>query len=113
MKKLLEKLYWKTRKLNLKFKFLTLYLNSRYSTWGFSYISITSKGRGYSLLELKFRLPNKTTVKEFSLDEWDILFLNHYLYKKWEKLDDAHMWNSRSLSSFQMFLLTLLDKLYN
>lgn len=113
MKKLLEKLYWKTRKLNLKFKFLTLYLNSRYSTWGFSCMSITLNYIDYSLLELKFRLPNKTTVREFSLDEWDILFLNHYLYKKWEELDEAHMWNGRSLSSFQMFLLILLDKLYN
>lgn len=113
MKKLLEKFYWKTRKLNLKIKLLNLHLNSRYSTWGFSLLSITLNYINYSLLEFKFRLPNKTTVRKFSLDDWDVLFLNYYLYKKWEKLDEAYVWGNRSLSSFQMFQLILLDKLYN
>lgn len=92
MKKLLEKIAWKTRKWNFGFKLFNLLLHDQQGSWGFKLFTLNLYLKEYSLLAFNFRLPNKTTVRQFAIDEWDVLFLYNYLWKKYDKLSDNVMW---------------------
>ena len=112
MKKLLENISWRTRKWNIQFELLSLNLHNKDGAWGFKFITFTYSWRDYSLLSFNFRLPNKTNIQEFTIDEWDILFLNYQLWKIYDKLDDRHTWNKRSLNNIEKIKLNILNKIF-
>jgi len=109
MKNTLEKLSWATRKWNYEFELLVLNLNSRP---GFSVFTIHVNHKEYSLLSFKFRLPNKTNIKDFVVDEWDILFVYNYLWDQYDDLSESRLWGVE-LKRWELVKLKLLDKIFN
>lgn len=111
MKSILEKISWKTRNLNLKFRFLDIYLHDEHESWGFEFFTIQYNFKAYSMLAILFRLPNKTTVQKFIIDDWDVLFLERFLYKRWETLNDRDFWG-KSLSFIELIQYKILNTLF-
>ena len=109
MKRLLEKISWGTRRWNYEFELFNLQLNSQP---GFNLFTIISNHKDYSLLSFKFRLPNKTNVKAFVIDGWDILFLYNHLWKQYDDLSDNELWGM-DLSLWGKIKLHILNKVFN
>lgn len=109
MKKLLEKIAWKTRRWNFEFTLFRLMYKSNIIEIDLCSFSINFGN--YSILSIHFRLPNKTDVKRFVIDRWDIFFIYTFLYKKWEQLDDKALWNKNSMTFLEEFQLKILDKI--
>jgi len=110
MKKLLERISWLTRRWNFSFHLFDLYLHDHNETWGFNLFEIRANFKNYSLLRLECRFPNKTTVRRFVIDSWDILFISQFLWKHYQDLDDRQMW-SRNLSAWEKIKLIVLQKI--
>jgi hypothetical protein len=110
MGEFLEKISWLTRRWNFKFRLFDLYLHDEFDAWGFEFFTIQYDYRAYSALALLVRLPNKTTVKEFVIDDWDFLFLERPLFKLWERLDDKKTWGG-DLSKVEKLILRILNKI--
>jgi len=110
MKSFLEKVSWLTRRWNFKFRLFDLYLHDEFSTWGFEFFTIQYKHQVYSALAIMFRLPNKTNIKELTIDDWDFLFLERPLYKIWERLDDRKLWGGK-LTRYENIILNILNKI--
>jgi hypothetical protein len=81
------------------------------SYFNFSICKIQYSLRSYSLFEIAFRLPNKTTTKYFYMHSWDFLFLRNYLHKLYLSLLDKALWNSREMSTWDDFKLKILNKI--
>jgi hypothetical protein len=111
MKRLLEKISWKTRKLSLKVRFLDISLRDETDAWGFEFFTIQYKLKAYSALTILIRLPNKTTVKELTIDDWDFLFMGRFLYSTWHDLEEKQIWGS-NLSKIEKIKYKLLSKLF-
>ena len=111
MKRVLEKVSWKTRRVNLKFYLFNLDLHDHNGSWGFCFFRIEKNFNNYSLLSFKFRLPNKTTVKNFTVDEWDILFVRRFLFLTYEDLCEKKIWGNE-LSLMDRVNLNILEKLF-
>lgn len=109
MKKLLEKISWKTRKWNIKFSLFNIYLNDDHKQWGIKILWIFNGVAKYSLLSFIFRLSDKTTINRFVVDEWDFLYLYNYLYEKYEKLDDIRIYGKHS--KIQIIIYKILDRI--
>jgi hypothetical protein len=109
MKGILEKISWLTRRWNFKFRVLDLDLHDEFGAWGFEFFTVQYKYRAYSALAIMFRLPNKTTVNEFTIDDWDFLFLERFLWNWWESLSDRKLWGGK-LTRFENIMLTILNK---
>jgi hypothetical protein len=110
MKSFLEKISWLTRRWNFKFRLFDLYLHDEFGSWGFEFFTIQYNYRAYSALALLVRLPNKTTVQELTIDDWDFLFLERPLWNWRADLDDKDLWN-RDLNRFEKLALRILNKL--
>jgi hypothetical protein len=111
MKRILEKISWSTRKWQYKFRLFDLLLHDPRGSWGFNLFTININLEDYSLLALEFRLPNKTNVHVFVIDDWDILFLHNYLWKQYDDLSDSKLWGTR-LNWWNKTKLHFLDKLF-
>jgi hypothetical protein len=109
MKRLLERISWLTRKWNCRFELFSLQFTSQL---GFRLFTIDMNHRDYSLLAFKFRLPNKTNVRYFVIDEWDILFIHNYLWQQYDDLSDSKLWGVQ-LSWWGNARLYFLNKLFN
>jgi hypothetical protein len=112
MKNLFEKISWKTRSLSLKFRLLDISLRDETDAWGFEFFTIQYKLKAYSALAILIRLPNKTTVKELTVDDWDFLFMERFLYKTWDDLEERKLWGS-DLSKIEKIKLRLLNKIFS
>lgn len=110
MGEFLEKISWLTRRWNFKFRLFDLYLHDEFSAWGFELFTIQYNYQAYSALAILFRLPNKTTVKEFTIDDWDFLFLERFMWKTWERLDEKKLWGGK-LTRLEKITLTILNKI--
>jgi hypothetical protein len=108
MKKALEKISWATRKWNYEFELFSLQLHDQP---GFNLFTIHISLKDYSLLAFKFRLPNKTNVKSFVIDDWDILFIHNYLWKQYDDLSDNKLWGVK-LTWWGNTKLYFLNKLF-
>ena len=108
--KILQKIAWKTRKWNLKINLFDLFLHDGDGCWGFTLFEIVHNFETRSLLAFEFRLPNGGNVKEFTIDNWDFLFIRSLMYKHWEELDDRKMW-SGPLSRWDEMKLKILGKI--
>ena len=111
MKKLLQKIAWKTRRWNLKVNLLDIYLHDGDGCWGFTLLEVVKDFRPYSLLSIEFRLPNGAEVKSFTIDNWDFLFLSTPIWKWVSNTDEREMWTG-SLNRWDSFWLKTLSKLY-
>jgi hypothetical protein len=85
-------------------------LHDEFGSWGFEFFTIQYDFKAYSALALLIRLPNKTTVQKFTIDDWDFLFLERPLFKLWERLDDIDTWE-RDLTKLEKFTLKVLSKI--
>lgn len=110
---ILEKISWKTHKLNLSFDLLQIDLHNNQESWGFKLFNFSVNYYDYSLLAFFFRLPNKTTVKGFTVDHWDFLYLYRPLYKVYDRLNDRELWNPKGFTIIHTIKLKILDKLFN
>lgn len=112
MKKLLQKISWKTRKLNLKIKVLDILLHDHQGAWGFNLFCVTHNFRDYSLLRFEFRLPNGTHIRRFTVDYWDICFLSRPLWKEYDRLSDHYLWSQYDVTGWDKIKLDILGKLF-
>jgi hypothetical protein len=111
MAKILEKIAWLTRRWNIRFSLFDVYLHDEHSSWGIEIATFLIDNRPHSLLSIIFRLPNKTNVKRFTLDEWDFLFLYYPLWKRCDYLNDRKIWGGK-LSFRQEKELLILNKIF-
>ena len=111
MKKLLQNIAWKTRKWNLKIQLLNIYLHDGDDSLGFKLFTITNNYYPHSLLSFIFRLPNGAEVKNFTVDEFDLLFLKKPLWNIYDDLSETKLW-AGNLTKSQEFKLKVLDKLF-
>lgn len=112
MKKLLQKISWKTTRLNLKIKVLDILLHDHQEAWGFNLFCITHNFRDYSLLRFEFRLPNGTHIRKFTVDYWDFMFISRFLWKIYDELSDRYLWSFRDPTGWDKFRLYILGKLF-
>jgi hypothetical protein len=100
MRKILQKLAWKTNRWDVKFSLLNIYLGGDNGKFGFEFIKIDNgfQWEG-SLLEITWEFPTVTHRGELNID---VLFL----YNKWDKWcrdnDDRELWGSQ-LNSWEKF----------
>jgi hypothetical protein len=111
MQRFLEKISWKFRRINITFSLLHIDWRGGFSYFDFNIFKIMYNLRTYSLFEVTLRFPNKTTVKYFHINSWDILFLSNYLNKLHSSLLDRDLWNRKGLSSWDKFRLKILNKI--
>lgn len=109
MNRLLEKIAWKTRRWNFEFSLVRLMYISNIVE--IELCSFSANFENYSILSIHFRLPNKTNVKRFVIDRWDIFFIYTFLNKRLEELNDRELWNKNSLNNWEKFQLKILDKI--
>ena len=112
MRSLLERISWATRKWNFQFYLFNLILRDQQGSWGIEILRFSVKYKDYALLAIDFRLPNKTTVQRFVVDDWDFLFLRNPLYKAYDNLSDRKLWSPGSLSTLDHIKLRILTKLF-
>lgn len=112
MKKLLQKIAWKTRRFNTKISLLNLYLHDNQATWGFNLLSLNLNFKTYSLLRFEFRLPNGANVRRFTIDNWDILFLSTILWREYNRLSEYYLWSRLDAQGWDKIKLNLLEKLF-
>lgn len=108
---LLQKISWKTRKWNLKFNLLEVYLHDGDGCWGFSFFEVIKDYRPYSLLAIEFRLPNGAERTETQLTNWDILCLSTPLYDWMGDLEESMLWGYKPTRT-QRILLNVANRLF-
>lgn len=108
---LLQKISWKTRKWNLKFNLLEVYLHDGDGCWGFSFCEVIKDYRPYSLLAIEFRLPNGAERTKIQWTNWDILFLSTPLYDWMGDLEESMLWGYEP-TRFQRMSLNLANRLF-
>ena len=111
MRKLLQKISWRTRKWNLELKLLCISLHDGSACWGFSLFTINKGYKKYSLISFEFRLPNGADRKYFDITDWDILFLHNYLWKQYDDLSDNKLWTG-TLWWWDETKLKILNKIF-
>jgi len=92
MNKLLQKIEWKTRRLNLKFSLLDLYLHDGDGCWGFSFCEVVKDYHTYSLLSIEFRLPNGAERRVVQLTNWDLFYISTPLWRWVDRIEDSAMY---------------------
>jgi len=108
---LLQKIAWRTRRWNIKFNLLDIFLHDGDGCWGFTFFEIVKDFRPYSLLSIEFRLPNGGNVKEFTIDNWDFLFLSTPLYDWSSGLEEDILWGTKP-STLQKIGLAITNRLF-
>lgn len=111
MNRLLQKLEWRLRRVNLKFTLLDLYLHDGDSCIGFTLFEFTKDYRPYALLAIEFRLPNGAERRVTSITNWDFLFSSTPIWKWIGDTDERKLWGS-TLTKWEKFWLKTLSKLY-
>ena len=108
--KYLEKISWKTRRVS--FKFALGYVTYDAGEFELNLLRIdTGRFTTYSLFKFECRLPNKTTVKRFTVDNWDLFFLKTPLRKYYLHLVDKELWNRYYLTRWERFALSVLSRI--
>lgn len=111
MNKILRKIEWRLRKVNLKFTMLDLYLHDGDGCLGFTLCEFTNDYRPYALLAFEFRLPNGADRKVTKVTNWDLLFLSTPIWKWVYNVQDRVTWGHRP-SAWNLFWLNTLSNLY-
>jgi hypothetical protein len=108
---LLEKISWQTRKWNLKFNLLDVYIHDGDQCWGFSFCEVIKDYVPYSLLAIEFRLPNGAERARVQWTNWDILFLSTPLYDWMSDLEESMLWGYKPTRT-QRILFNLANRLF-
>jgi hypothetical protein len=108
---LLEKISWQTRKWNLKFNLLDVYIHDGDQCWGFSFCEVIKDYVPYSLLAIEFRLPNGTERTKIQWTNWDILFLSTPIYDWVGDLEESMLWGYKP-TRIQRILFNLANRLF-
>jgi hypothetical protein len=108
---LLQKISWNTRKWNLKFNLLEVYLHDGDGCWGFSFCEVIKKYRPYSLLSIEFRLPNGAERTKVQITNWDFLYLSTPLYDWYLDLDESITWGHKP-TRVQRIGINIVQKLF-
>ena len=111
MQRFLEKISWKFRRINIAFSLLYIAWSGGSSYFSLSIFKIVYNLRDYSLFEVVFLFPNKTTQKYFHVYSWDFLFLRGYLRMLAEVLSDKNVWNRNKMTRWDKFKLKVLNKI--
>ena len=111
LQKILQKISWKTRRINFIISLFDLYLHDSNGTWGFRLLNFHRGFRDYSLLKFEFRLPNGANIRRFSVDSWDILFIYPLLWKQYDDLSDSEIWGIKH-TGWDKIKLNILTKLF-
>jgi hypothetical protein len=111
MKKLLQKIAWRTRRWNFKFNLLDVYLHDGDQCWGFSFCEVVKDYVPYSLLSIEFRLPNGAERQRVQWTNWDFLFLSTPLYRWTSGLEEDVLWGHKP-TLFQKIGLSITNKLF-
>ena len=109
MKRLLEKLGWRMRKVSIDFA--PFYFSIERNYIEFHLIRIRNNLYYGSLLCLQVGIPNKTYIQRLSLVEWDVLFLKQYLIRVREDLDEKNLWTMGKISYLERKKLEILNKI--
>lgn len=108
---LLQKIAWRTRRWNIKFNLLDIFLHDGDHCWGFSFCEVIKDHRPYSLLAIEFRLPNGGNVKRFTIDNWDFFFISTPLYDRVSNLGESILWGHKP-TRFEKILIKIGNILY-
>jgi hypothetical protein len=108
---LLEKISWQTRKWNLKFNLLDVYIHDGDQCWGFSFCEVIKDYVPYSLLAIEFRLPNGAERTKIQWTNWDILFLSTPIYDWVGDLEESMLWGYKP-TRMQRILFNLANRLF-
>lgn len=106
MNKILEKIAWKTRKWH--FQIIPVRLEYKMNSFEFDLFLVELDLRAYRLFSFHFRLSNKTYVKTFTIEYWDLLFLRIPLFNLLEKLEDKRLYTLASMTKWEKLQLRLL-----
>jgi hypothetical protein len=93
MKKLLQKIEWKTNGWDYKLSILNIHLHSSFVYWGLELMTFEIQSKEYSLIKLLWVLPNKAERNSIRFSG-DFLFLHEYLYEIYDDMRDSQMMNS-------------------
>jgi len=110
MRKLLQKIDWKTRKWNITIKFLEITLHDGNACWGFEFLQINRNYTPYALLAFEFRLPNGAERKVFSITNWDFLYLSTYISNWVSDNDESILWGNKP-TGYKKVLYNILNKI--
>ena len=110
MNRLLEKMSWALRRHNLSFSPLLIEWSGRDSSFEFALFRIIYNLNTYYLFQIHLVLPNKTNTQRIYFYSWDFLFLYNYFTKLYEELANKELWNKKSMTSTDKFILKLLDR---
>jgi len=108
---LLEKISWQTRKWNLKFNLLDVYIHDGDQCWGFSFCEVIKDYVPYSLLAIEFRLPNGAERTKVQWTNWDILFLSTPLFEWASDLEESMLWGYEP-TRLQRTAFNLVNRLF-
>ena len=108
---LLQKISWKTRRWNLKLNLLDIFIHDGADCWGITIFEVVHNFKPYSLFSFEFRLPNGADRKVFQVTNWDFLFLNAFIYNKFDELSESILWGKKP-NLFERLLIKIGNKLY-
>ena len=94
MKRIFQKIEWKTRRWEFELDILNIYFPSEMRLWGIELIKINYHNREFSLLKLQWMFPNVAERTEF-LFFWDLLFLYDYLNNRAIEKAENEIWKSK------------------
>ena len=106
---LLQKIGWKTRKWNLKFNLLEVYLHDGDQCWGFSFCEVIKNYRSYSLLAIEFRLPNGAERTKIQWTRWDIFYISTPFYDWILDVQENVTWGHKP-TRFEKLCLRIFNK---
>jgi len=108
---LLQKIAWKTRRWNLEFNLLDIYLHHGDGCWGFSLCEVIKDHRPYSLLAIEFRFPNGAERTQVQWTNWDLLYLSTPLYDWYGNIIDDMTWGYKP-SFIETIGINIASKLF-
>lgn len=108
---LLQKIGWKTRRWNLKFNLLDVYLHDGDQCWGFSLCEVIKDHRPYSLLSIEFRLPNGAERMNVQWTNWDLFYISTPFYDWYTDTIDNVLWGYKP-SFIERIGINIASKLF-
>jgi len=112
IKRILQKIEWKTRRWNLKINLLDIYLHDGDACWGFTLLEVSNNYVPYSLLSFEVRLPNGADRKILQVTNWDFFFLSTPFYNWCRDEDERILWGGATETGIKGIFYKLGNKLF-
>jgi len=107
----LEKINWNTRKWNITFRLLDVYLHDDTECWGFSLCEFNTDYETYSLLSIMFRLPNGAERTMVHFLNWDIFYLSTPLHTWVCNIEEGMTWGYKP-NTFEKIAFKIIKNLF-